>query len=971
MSVSSGAVAGDLLEREDELAAADRALARVAGGVGAVLVLTGPAGIGKSVLFAAVEAAAHARGFGVLRARGSEFEEEIAFGIARQLFEPMLRAASPGERRRLVDGVAQVGVRALGIEAGEPPVDRFAALHGLYWLCANRAERGPLVVAIDDAQWADHPSLTWLGYLARRAGDLALLVVVTVRSGDPGAERAELARLVSDRDVERITLGPLSATAVEAIVRAELDANAEESFCAACAELTGGNPLFLRELLLVAREQALPASGESLGALRRIATAAVGTSVLARLERLGEEAVALARAVAVLGAGTEVVLAAQLAELDPVAAELTADRLAAAEILAPVRPLEFVHPLIGAAVEEDIAPGALRVAHRRAAALLETDGEETLGRIAAHLLETGPGRDPWVVKRLRQAALEALERGAPEIAARYVRRALSEPPSADEHGALLFLLGTAEWRTGRPDAIAHLEQARADAGQDSRTLIAACGALALPYAEGDRAERAVEVLEQARTAVGDRKGTLALTERLGTIEPEPVRDARFALILEAAIVLVGLMNERTAPGALCRAEELRTGLHAVADPPVHLLVTLAYYATRTNRAAEAQELAERALACEPYPPPLDISAVLIVTLTIVERYDALQRLCDDLLVAARRHGAIQATIAILVSRASALCDRGALADAEADARWVLERTDAVHRVHALSEVIRVLTERDMIDQAENELARCGDPRPSRSDEMIRFLIARGRLRTAQSRLQEALNDFLECGQRCEPLGRRMLSAVPWRSEAALIHAALGNAPEASRLAREQLELARAFGLARTLGISLRTAGLVEGGERGNELLREAVRTLERSQSPLELARARADYGAALRRAGHRVQARAELERALDLAHRCGAGRIANRARAELIAAGAKPRRDAITGRDALTASELRVARLAAEGLTNREIAQALFITTKTAKAHLNRVYRKLDISRRGQLAAALAGQVSETAEASDAAGTIS
>ena len=116
----------------------------------------------------------------------------------------------------------------------------------------------------------------------------------------------------------------------------------------------------------------------------------------------------------------------------------------------------------------------------------------------------------------------------------------------------------------------------------------------------------------------------------------------------------------------------------------------------------------------------------------------------------------------------------------------------------------------------------------------------------------------------------------------------------------------------------------------------------------------------------------ELERALDLAHRLGARRIAARARAELIAAGAKPRRDAITGRDALTAAELRVARLAAEGLTNREIAQALFITTKTAKAHLGRVYRKLEISRRGQLAGALAGPLDDGREDPDAtAATIS
>jgi len=114
-----------------------------------------------------------------------------------------------------------------------------------------------------------------------------------------------------------------------------------------------------------------------------------------------------------------------------------------------------------------------------------------------------------------------------------------------------------------------------------------------------------------------------------------------------------------------------------------------------------------------------------------------------------------------------------------------------------------------------------------------------------------------------------------------------------------------------------------------------------------------------------------LERALDLASRLGARRIATQARAELIAAGAKPRRDAITGRDALTAEELRVARLAAEGLTNREIAQALFITTKTAKGHLSSVYRKLEITRRGQLANALTGFLDHDGEDLSATAAIS
>ena len=923
-------VSGGLLERDRELARADRAFDRLRGGVGSAVVVEGPAGIGKSDLLAAVRTGAQARGFGVLSARGSEFEAEIAFGVARQLFEPMLRAASPEERGQMLDGVAQVGARALGLEAGEPTADRFAAIHGLFWVCANRADQGPVVVVVDDVQWADDSSLAWLGYLARRVGDLAVLLVLGLRSGDPGGDRLELVSLANDG--QRIVLGPLSAAAVGTIVRAQLDQEAAESFCAACSELTGGNPLFVRELLAAAREQGLAACGESEEALRRIAPAAVGTSVLARLGRLGAEAVALARAVAVLGPGAEVVLAARLAELNPVVAELTADRLAAAQVFTAVRPLEFFHPLIGAAVREDIAPGARRIAHRRAAELIDRAG--SLTRVAAHLLACGPAGDGWVIERLRDAAHEALERGAPDVGAQYLRRVLSEPPAPGERAAVLLSLGMAEWRASQPGAVARLEQALGEAGEDRGTFVAACSLLALAYAVSDRADRAVEVLERATAVVGE-------------------TDAALALGGQAAVVMVGLLDERTAPSALRRAEALRGRLRTLSDPTVYVLGTLAYYAARMNRAGEAQELAERALACEPYPPPLDICMFLIPTLTLVECYEVVYRLAADLLAAARHRGALQETIAILASRTSAWCDCGALADAEADARWAIERAHGVVRMNAVSELIRVLVERDELEAAEHALEELADPCASRSGNVTRFLIARGRLRSAQGRLQEALDDFLECGQRLAQLGSPVWIGALWRDEAALAYAALGDRGEALRLAGEQLELARAFGRPRMLGVSLRASGLIEGGEAGLQLLGEAVRTLERSESALELARVRSDHGAALRRAGRRVQARAELERALDLSYRLGARRIANHARTELIAAGAKPRRDAITGRDALTAGELRVARLAAEGLTNREIAQALFITTNTAKAHLGRIYRKLDITRRDQLEQAL------------------
>jgi DNA-binding CsgD family transcriptional regulator len=532
---------------------------------------------------------------------------------------------------------------------------------------------------------------------------------------------------------------------------------------------------------------------------------------------------------------------------------------------------------------------------------------------------------------------------------------------------LLFLLGSTECRAGQSEAIGHLEQAVAATGEDLGGVTAACGLLALAYSASDRADRAVGAAERALVALAD--AGMAVAARPGAIERAPsIATARRALGFEAVSAMVGLLDERTTPTALRRAETLRARLSTVAAPPVYLLGMLAYYAARMNRAGEARALAERTLNCEPYPPPFQLCPLLITTLTQIEYYEALQRLCDDLLVAARRRAAARELGFVTALRAWASCDRGALADAEADARWALERAEGIVRMIAVTEILRVLIERDEL-QAADDISQLTDPSRSGSINATRFLLARGRLRAAQGRPHEALDDFLECGQRLMRLGVLSASAVAWRGEAALIYAARGDSTTPRSLAGEQLGLARVFGRPRTLGISLRACGLVDGGETGLELLGEAVTTLESSQSPLELARALADYGAGLRRAARRAQARTHLERALDLAHRCGAQRIANQARAELIAAGAKPRRDAITGRDALTAGEVRVARLAADGLTNREIAQALFITTKTAKAHLNRVCRKLEVTRRGQLADALAADADNSCEEPSASAT--
>ncbi|MGA2929242.1 MAG: AAA family ATPase [Solirubrobacteraceae bacterium] len=940
-----GVAVGGLLEREVELARVDRLLDQASHGVGAVVVVEGPAGIGKSELLATVRARAHARGFGVLRARGSEFESEIAFGVARQLFEPLLRAASPAERRRLLAGVAGVGARALGVEAGEPPADRFAAIHGLFWLCANRAECDPLVVVVDDVQWVDDPSLSWLGYVARRVADLRLLLLLGLRSGDPGAERSELARLVGDGGVQRMSLGPLSAAAVGAVVRARLDEDADEEFCAACSELTGGNPLLLRELLAAAGEEGLSTSGDSVPALRLIAPAAVGSSVLARLARLGVEAIALARAVAVLGAGVEVMLAARLAGVDPVVAELAADRLAAAQIFAPARPLEFVHPLIGAAVREDIAPGARRVAHRRAAELLDGEGDGSLARVAAHLLACGPAGDQWVVEALRDAAREASANGAPASAATYLERALVETPPPASRAQLLLELGDAQLRAGLPGATERI-RASLELSSDPRRRAETCLALGRAFGTTGSWAAAREAFRRGLAELSDGDDDLSLELRglyalLGRKGLPDVKDGRLRALLEGdapgrtrieRFLLAQLAHESMRSGAHPHDECVRLARRALADGGL--------------LQDSATDMAAYGFACH----------VLMWSGDLAGAIEELGRAIE----LSRRQGSPGAFGRLSFIRGSAYYMRGDLLHALADLESA-SNTESEGREPWLPGAMAFralcLFERDDPAGAARALSL------PRRTSFISYLYALGLVKAAQGSARQGLGALLECGRavRVKNIPNPAMNP-PWRSEAAQLAAGLGERDRAVQLVGEDLRLARAFGAPHALGAALRGAGMIEGGETGLELLAEAVKTLERSQSPLELARALSDYGAALRRAGRRVKARAELERALDLAYHLGARRIAAHARGELIAAGAKPRRDAITGRDALTAGELRVARLAAEGMTNRQIAQALFITTKTVSAHLGRVYRKLELTRRGQLATALTGQLRDSSE---------
>jgi DNA-binding CsgD family transcriptional regulator/tetratricopeptide (TPR) repeat protein len=375
-------------------------------------------------------------------------------------------------------------------------------------------------------------------------------------------------------------------------------------------------------------------------------------------------------------------------------------------------------------------------------------------------------------------------------------------------------------------------------------------------------------------------------------------------------------------------------------------------------------LARRALA-QGALAKTDVGAAFVPACTVLAMADLDEVLViyQDALAEAHRRGSTFAFAAVKVFRSQTFVWRGDLGEAEADAREALaagEAWGASARFagHATAFLADALMEQGRLDEAAAALAQAGFGESLPDTARLLYLAdSSARLRILRGDVAGGLAELLEAGRRFDSVGSHNPAFIAWRSPAALAMHRLGNEEEARQLVREELELARIWGAPRALGAALRATGPIEGGKRGLALLEEAVQVLDGSPAKLEHAKARTELGAAMRRANQRSRAREQLRQAVELATICGATALAARAERELLATGARPRRVALSGVDSLTPSERRVAELAAQGPTNREIAQALFVTQRTVEVHLTSIYRKLAINSRSQIAAALAQSV--------------
>jgi DNA-binding CsgD family transcriptional regulator len=924
-----------LVERGAELRALDSLLERARLGSGQFVLVEGPAGIGKTSLVDACVESAGGLGLAVLQARGDEVAMESPFSAVRELLWP---GVSNGAGTVLA-GAAQFAAPVFEVVAdGGETHDRVGAvLHGLYWLVANLADRCPMLLVLDDAHWLDPASARFLLYLARRIDSLPVLLLAAARPGE-GADPIGVLPALSAVADTILRPSPLSEPGAAVVVRRELGPRADDELCRSCLEATGGNPFYLRALTAALRTEGGRPTLELASRVRALGTGALGRSLLVRLARLGHECERLAQAVAVLGPDSPLRQAAALAGVGRERAETAADQLRRVELLAPGEGLSFMHPIVHEAVAAELAPSSRASLHLQAAALLVAEGAP-FDRVAMHLLAAEAYGEAWVVEALRGAAREGLARGAPEAAVAYLHRALAEPPAPELRLEVLLELGRAE--------------AELPYGNDLNGYRKALeGARDLQQ----RAEIALE-LAWGLTAMGRNSEVAALlTDVLNqTDELDPALVERIEGLLIGAGAVDLTMTKSVLAIAARHFDRFERGesFHPVAVAPA-----LAWTGAVTGLPApKATELARMALRdgriLDFSPAYLGASMALFVSDHLEEARDAL----EAGLGAAQRRGSAPMFVQMSEFRAGVALRMGDLDVAEDHAQRAYELGGELGLRHwPMTYLLPILLERGRAAEALRVIATLplGEPELRLWPGVI-VLAHRGCAHVMRGDLRAGVADLLDADRRMAT-GRCDLSVcMDWVPTAAPALAALGREDEARALTVRELAAAVAFGAPRRYGVALSACGRLDSSPLGLERLREAVDLLASTPARLDHARALVNLGARLRERGESAQARTVLARGMDIAHGAGALALAERAREELVAAGARPRREALSGPGALTPAELRTARMATEGLTNREIAQALFVSTKTVETHLSHAYAKLGIERRAELPIALAG----------------
>lgn len=934
-----------LVGREAELAVWARVRAAVPAAEAATVLVAGPAGVGKTALLdelvRGVDGSWH-----VLRATGDPVRSDSPLQVLRQWFGRLVQGSPRGEAP--FDGPAQ---RVHDVVTGAAArVDRPGDLaFPVTWALRALAEEAPVLALVDDVQWTDPASVELLGSLARLLGQDRVALVVGLREGD--AEAGTDGALLDLRGVATATVrpAPLAEEDLQSWVETELGA-VPAGMVARVHHLTGGLPFLVREVVEAVRDQ-----GWGEGADAPSLPPHALDLVARRMDLLDERQATVLAAVVVLADQAYPELVQRVARVSAEEVE-AAERLLVARRLAERVDgrLRVVHPLVAEAVLATAAPGRITRLHREAAQVLDELGavEEV---VAPHLARTEPSSDPRVAERLVAAAERALDRGAPATARALARRAAVEGDVTTElQRRLLVAAGTAAQRLGDAEgAIARWEAARAledsPIGQAHRLVDIGD----LLYAVGrheearDTYRRAVELIDTASAEEESRSERRVLVSRLASVRWIIGEVERLSHEELDAVLAQPPEQDGIAERALLAHASLEAAVQGE---------------DRDRCAALAvRALGDGALLVE---DGVDGHALYLATLGLnaAELDDEALRILDDAVSDARVRGSLHGFATATYCRGFVHHNRGRLRLAQGDLEAALAMQE--HGWRSYASIAQALLTEVHVATGETELAlevagttAVGEEEPALMRSAA--LRARGAAAEAAGDLGAAFDHFLAATELVEEYAPGP-AWNPCTLGAIRTAAALRRWGVAHDLARTVERRARRFGAPRSTGRTLRSVARTRERAEAEALLREAATLLRAGDGRYELALALTDLAELLAPPGAGPHTGPRRDEAVTVARegvawavRIGARPTADRAVAVLRACGVDPTASPAPAAARLTPSELRVCRLAAQGLTNRQIAEHLFVTVKAVEWHLSHAYPKLGVTSRAGLAAVL------------------
>ncbi|QFZ18725.1 AAA family ATPase [Saccharothrix syringae] len=911
-----------MIERESELAGLTAALAESATEGVRVVVLQGVVGTGKTALIEEFGDRARGAGARLLRASGAPTESSLSLGIVRQLL-----AGEVFDR----DAAAVVGGlldHRLLADAESDGVSRSRVLDGLATAVLGLAGRGPVVIAVDDAQYLDAFSQDWLIYLIRRAGLARILIVLGWRDDSepsPGNCRLLCAEFHQQTYFRRMLLAPLSSSGVTELVAGRLRESGAAELTAKAHQLTGGNPLLLHALL----EDGRAATGGDGPPAELDAWPELERAVQLALRRCDPLTLRVAGAISVVGEPSRFALLGWLVDAAP-------DRVAVAmRVLTRIGLVEagrMRHPVIAGAVLNTFSAADRSDLHWRAADLLKACGADSL-TIAEHVVASGRLDDPSAVPNLVEGAQQALEKGYPRRATELLRLAYQVDTDVRRRAETRALLLRAEWRVDLGASAGHLPELT-DAMLSGRL-------------RGRHATMPIIImLVQGRVA-----DVCSVLSRLAADSPPGSRPS-----WEFELMQMWLADMY--PGIFRREDcESRANGTPIMLPGAIGYRLLEHFRSIHHQGATAERLvqADEAFWQQPLTEMNLLPAILaLCTMIYTERLEEAERRCRGLVQTCLDLQEPTWHAMFCVIAAEIALRRGSIGVAATRAGAALELIPVaewgVLAGVPLSTLLTAQTLQGKHDEAARTLAL---PVPDVMFETpfgLSYLLARGRHYVERGLAQVALDDFQAVGDLLDRWGMEKSGALPWRTEMAAAHLQLGDREVAARYAREQLRRIGQDGHLRVRGRTLRLLAATRELRLRPPVLHDAVDVLHRSGDKFELASALAALHDAYTQLGEAGRARSVARKANSIrqaffgeqpARRVGAPDVLEETEVDMLV---------------LSDAERRVAKFAAKGLTNREIAGRLYLTTSTVEQHLTRIYRKLGVSSRVQLLSRLAPQ---------------